>query len=312
MIIGGILLLILFMIAYTYVDDQGLAVALFPSRPFFGRKLVDLGASIILGASIFLTLGAFALRLHYLMRPVRKRTMPGLYAVGALGLAQTGAIFLVVWAATYPLVAWIHTWTFIGLGDYLTICTLKSAIPQSCTFSPQAGYIVNAIITTNFLILLLAAVAFWKSHRNVIIVGSVTTTAVIGATTLLLHTNPDQILVAMMLCAAMLVLAVIWTSVARREFAVVGENNLGCIGQWLVFGTCLLIYLAAFAFFSIPVWPPETEPNITFVPGALIPPPAAPGQPPTIVQSDAMVMLVVLGILAAVQFYFLTRNRYKV
>jgi hypothetical protein len=126
------------------------------------------------------------------------------------------------------------------------------------------------------------------------------------------HTAPNEILVAMALSVAMLVVGVIWTSVARREFAVVGENNLGCLGMWLVMGTCLFIYLASFAFFSLPVWPPETEPNVTFQPGLIVPPPTPAGLAPIVPALDAIVMLLVMGILAAIQFYFLTRNRYKV
>lgn len=312
MIVGSSILLVLFIIAYTYVNDAGFAQQLFPQNPFFGLKLIDLIASIILGASIFLALGALLLRLHYLMRPMRKKAMPALYAVGALGLAQTGAILLLVWFVLYPLVAWMHTWTFIGLNDYFLICARKTVIPASCSFSPQAGYLIDAIVTTNFFALMLAAVWVWKSNRTLVVIASIITIAAIAAATLLVHTAPGQLLFAMMLCAAMLILAVIWTSVARREFAIVGENNLGCLGQWLVVGTCLLIYLAAFAFFSIPLFT-ETEPNIPFVSGlAVPPPPPAPNQPPPIPAVDAVVMLFVLGILAAIQFYFLTRNRYKV
>ncbi len=310
MLIGSSILLVLFMIAYTYVNDQGLAVQLFPDRPFFGLKLVDLVADLILGAAIFMALGALALRLHYLMRPVRKTTMPGLYAVGALGLAQIGVILFIVWFAVYPLIAWMHTWTFIGLNDYFLICGRKTAIPASCSFSPQAGYLVDAIITTNFFAMMLASIAVWKTNRSLVVITGVVITAVIAAATLLIHTSPDQLLLALMLCAAMLILGVIWTTVARREFAIIGENNLGCLGQWLVVGTCLLVYLAAFAFFSIPVFT-ETEPNVPFTSGLTIPPPAPPGQPPVIPAADAVVMLVVIGILAAIQFYFLARNRYK-
>jgi hypothetical protein len=311
MIVIAIFLLIVFMVLFTMFDSQGWANSLFPGHPFFGLKVVNLIEGLILGAAIFLTLGAFALRLHYLMRPVRKRTMPGLYAIGALGLAQLGAIFLLIWAFIYPLVYWIHTWTFIGLGDYLTLCSNKLDIPASCTFTPQAGYIITAIITTNFFALLMGAVWAWKSNRSLVVVGGVVITAAIAGATLLVHTTPSEIIVAMMLCAGMLVLAVIWTSTARREFAVVGENNLGCLGQWLVVGTCLFIYLAAFAFFSVPVWAPETEPNIPFQGGLAIAPPTAAGGTPTLPVPDAMIMLLLLGVLAAIQFFFLTRNRYK-
>ncbi|MFL5654906.1 MAG: hypothetical protein ACJ8CB_12130, partial [Ktedonobacteraceae bacterium] len=89
-------------------------------------------------------------------------------------------------------------------------------------------------------------------------------------------------------------------------------NNLGCLGMWLVVGTCLLIYLAAFAFFSIPVFPNETAPNVPFISGTIVPPHVASGQPPTLAQPDAVVMLLILGAIAAIQFFFLMRNRYKV
>jgi hypothetical protein len=115
-----------------------------------------------------------------------------------------------------------------------------------------------------------------------------------------------------MLAAGMLIVAVVWTTVARREFAVVGENNLGCLGQWLVVGTCFFVYLAAFAFFSIPTFS-EVEPNIPFIGGMAVGPlPAAANQPPPIVAPDAMVVVVLMTILGGIQFYFLTRNRYKV
>lgn len=312
MIIAGTLLLVLFIGIYTYVSDQGLATALFPDHPFFGLRLIDLVANIILGASLLLTLGAFALRFHYLMRPVRKKVMSNLYIVGAIGLAQTGVIAFIGWAATYPLLAWMHTWSFIGLNSYLTVCSLASNIPGSCTFSQQAGYIVDAIITSNFLVLLLAAVWAWKSHRNLVVIGSIMSIAIIAAMTLMLHTDPTQIMIALILTVAMLVLATIWTAVARREFAVVGESNLGCLGQWLVVGTCLFIYIGSFALFSLPVWSNDTEANITFTPGLAVPPPTIAGQAPTLPAPDAIVTLLLMGILALIQFYFLVRNRYKV
>jgi len=311
MIIIATTLLVAFTIFYTYYTNTGIGAILIPGHPFRGTKLVDLILSTLLGIAVFLVLGAFALRLHYLMRPVRKRTMAGLYGFGALGLAQIGALLVLFALFVYPLINWMHSWTFIGLGDFLTICSRQIAIPASCSFSPQVGYLVDAIVSVNFFVALAAGIWAWKSHRNIVIIGSVSTVAVLALTTLLIHMHPEELLIALLVCGAALVLAAVWTSVARREFAVIGENNLGCTGMWLIVGTCLFIYLGAFAFFSLPGFR-ETEPNIPFIPGLNIPAPAAPGQPPTLGQADAVFLLILMGILAGIQFVFLIRNRYRV
>ncbi len=311
MIIIAATLLVAFVIFYTYYSDSGIGATLIPGHPFRGTKIVSLILSSILGTAVFLVLGAFALRLHYLMRPVRKRTMAPLYGFGALGLAQIGAILVLFSLLAYPLIAWMHSWSFIGLGDFLTICAKQTEVPASCAFSPQAGYLADAIISVNFFVALAAAIWAWKSHRNVVIIGSVSTAAVLALTTLLIHMHPEELLIALLLCGGALILAAVWTSVARREFAVVGENNLGCVGMWLVRGTCLFIYIGAFAFFSLPGFR-ETEPNIPFIPGLNVPAPAAAGQPPTLGQADAVVLLVLMGILAGIQFVFLIRNLYRV
>jgi hypothetical protein len=312
LIVGAVLLLILFLVFYTYVDNVGLGVRIIPGHPFVGLKLVNFVLSVVLGVAVLLALWAFALRLHYLMRPVRKTTMSGLYMIGALGLAQLGAILILAWIVVYPLLALIHPWTFIGLGRFLTVCARETAVPASCSFSPDAGYIIDTIVTSNFFLLFMLAIWGWKKHRSLVVIGGVTIVAVIAAATLVLYTAPDRFLIAMVLCGGMLVLAGIWTTVARREFAVIGENNLGCLGMWLVMGTCLFIYLASFAFFSLPAFSPETEPNIPFQSGQIIPPPSAgAADTATVPTADAVVMLIVLGIIAGIQFYFLTRNRYK-
>src|ERR1700686_5754996 len=233
--------------------------------------------------------------------------MSGLYIIGIF-LAQFGAIFLAAWFFIYPLVDLIHSWTFIGLGDYLTLCGKLTAIPQSCSFSAQAGYIMDTVVTSTFFFLLIAAIAVWRSKRNLVIVAGLTITGVLSIVTFLVHSSPTEIFIATLLCGGSLALAAIWTSVARREFAVVGEKNLGCVGMWLGVGTCLFIYLAAFAFFSLPgIFPNETEPNIPFTPGGGLLITTKGSLPGTI---NAVVVIVVVGLLAAVQFYFLTRNRY--
>ncbi|GLV59900.1 hypothetical protein KDH_67240 [Dictyobacter sp. S3.2.2.5] len=254
--------------------------------------------NIVLGVSVFLALGAFALRLHYLMRPARKNTMAGLYAVGALGLAQTGALLLVFWLVAYPLLTFLHPLPV--LGPYLTNCTRASVIPGSCSFSQDAGYIIDAVITSSFFGAMLAAIWAWKSNRNMVVVGGVVITAVIALTALVMHTSATALPTAMMLCAAILIVATVWSMAARREFAVVGESNLGCLGQWLVVGTCLFIYLSAFAFFSMANFAAEeTPPNI-------------PNPINTAGATDSFVMFALFAVLGAIQFFFLARNRYRV
>jgi len=312
MIIASVMILVVFMVLYTLVNDQGLAYAINPAVPVQTLLIIDIILDCVLGLALFLALGAFALRLHYLMRPVRKRTMAPLYAVGTLGLAQIGAISFVVWLALYPLIDWMHNWSFIGLSGYLIECAKISAVPQSCFFSQQGGYIIDTLITSGTFTALLAAAYFWNKKRNLVVIGSVVITAVIGLTTLFIHTNLSEIYIALLFSGGMLVLATIWTSVARREFAVVGENNLGCLGMWLVVGTCLLVYTASFAFFSMATFTNETEPNIPFVSGTLIQQHVKAGGSPIVGAPDAVITMIVLGILAAIQFYFLARNRYKV
>jgi hypothetical protein len=280
MMIVSSLLLIVFLYGYNY------------------HSFPDGVGNVLVGISVFLALGSLALRLHYLMRPVRKKTMPGLYAIGALGLAQTGAMFIVLWFVAYPLLAWLHPLPV--LGPFLTNCTREAVVPGTCSFSQDAGYIVDAIITTNFFVAMLAAVAVWKSNRNLIVIGSVVITGVLALTTLVMHDTPAELPTAMMLTAGLLILGTVWTITARNEFAVVGESNLGCLGQWLVVGTCLFVYLSAFAFFSIANFATEeTPPNV-------------PSPVNTAGATDAFVMFALFAILGIIQFFFLTRNRYRV
>jgi len=236
------------------------------------------------------------------MRPVRSRTMSGLYAVG-VNLAPIGALCLVVWFAIYPFTYWLH---FLpALGPFFTNCALKSQIPLSCSYTQEGGDLIGTILTMNSFAILMAAVWAWRKKRNLVVIGSLTIAALLGIATLLTHIEydvPYQATIALLLCGGILLMVSIWTSVARREFAVVGEKPLGCLGMWLVVGTCLFVYIAAFAFFSIPGFR-DTETNVPFSPGALIGSGA---------QLDAVVVVVLLGILAGIQFYFLARNRYRV
>ncbi|HVU71181.1 MAG TPA: hypothetical protein VHD63_28900 [Ktedonobacteraceae bacterium] len=304
MLIAGTVLLIAFTLLFSFVSPDGLAQVISPSDVSTGHFWVNTVYNLILVAAIFCTLGAFALRLHYLMRPVRKNTMNGLYMIG-VNLAPIGVVCLVAWFVLYPFVGWLHT--LPGLGPFFTVCARKSAIPQSCAFSQEGGDLIGSVITTATFGLLMAAVWAWKTKRNLVVIGSVTTAVLLGLATLLTHIEydpsvPYQATIALMLCGGALILATVWTNVARREFSVVGEKPLGCLGMWLLVGTSLFIYIAAFALFSIPGFH-DTETNIPFSPGSII------GSKS---QLDALVVAIIMGALAAIQFFFLVRNRYRV
>lgn len=298
----GAILLLIFLLLFTFVSPDGLARALSPGDPNAALFWVNTLYNLLLIVAIICTIGAFALRLHYLMRPVRKHTMSGFYAVG-VNLAPVGALCLAAWFLIYPFTYWLH---FLpALGPFFTNCALKSQIPLSCSYTQEGGDLVGTIMTVNSFALLMAAVWAWRTKRNLVVIGCVTIAALLGLSTLLTHIEydtPYQATIALLLCGASLFLVSIWTSVARREFAIVGERPLGCLGMWLVVGTCLFVYIAAFAFFSIPGFR-DTETNVPFSPGALIGSGA---------QLDAMVVVLLLGILAGIQFYFLARNRYRV
>lgn len=310
LIIIGTIMLVGFMLFFAFISPDGLAKAINPSNPGAALFWVNTVYNLFLAGSIICTLGAFALRLHYLMRPTRKNTMKALYAVG-VNLAPIGVLCLVAWFGIYPFTYWLH---FLpGLGAFFTDCARKTAIPLSCSYSQEGGDLIGAIVTTNSFALMMAAVWAWKTKRNLVVIGSVTIAVVASLATLLTHLSYDpadsyQATIALLLCGGGLILATVWTNVARREFAVVGEKPLGCLGMWLVVGTCLFIYIASFAFFSLPGFH-DTETNIPFYPGALLNASTSASTAPLM---DALVVVVIVGILAAIQFYFLMRNRYRV
>jgi hypothetical protein len=282
-----------------FISAGMLAVFLYIYNYGIGNALIQ---DVVIGIAVFTGFGALALRLHYLMRPARKRVMSGLYLVGTIGLAQIGAVFILLWLVAYPLLALIHPWSFIGLGDFLTACTRRTAIPASCSFTQDAGYIVDTLFSSAFFGATLLAVVIWKNHRNTIIVSSIVLMGVIALSVFVMHTAATDITTALLVSAAVLVVGTIWSLSSRREFAIIGENKLGCLGMTLLAGTCLCVYLAAFALFSMPYFAGtnfETVPNV-----------------PSVAQNggatDSFVMFALFVVLGLLQFFFLVRNRYRV
>src|SRR5258708_7921697 len=82
----GRVMLVVFMLFFAFVSPEGLAKVVNPACPTAalhgcswstGLFWVNTAYNLFLAIAVFCTLGAFALRLHYLMRPVRKNTMKG-------------------------------------------------------------------------------------------------------------------------------------------------------------------------------------------------------------------------------------------
>src|SRR5947208_2707415 len=105
----GITFLIVFMLFYMLVSPQS-----FASSHGLSLAVMNTIVNVFLGIAVLCTLGAFALRFHYLLRPVRKRTMSGLYLVG-INLAQFGVFFLLAWFLVYVAIDWYNSWTLLDL-----------------------------------------------------------------------------------------------------------------------------------------------------------------------------------------------------
>ncbi|MDE3230095.1 MAG: hypothetical protein KGO05_09440, partial [Chloroflexota bacterium] len=72
------------------------------------------------------------------------------------------------------------------------------------------------------------------------------------AATLIHQDDPMQTPMGLMLCASFLVLAFVWTWATQVEFAPTRPEPLGCVGQWLMLITLLVVYLTGFALLSMP------------------------------------------------------------
>jgi hypothetical protein len=252
-------------------------------------------ANVWLGAAVFLSFLAVQLWFLPVMLADRRRYMPGLYLISVLGFVALGVVCLVAWIAVYPVVYGIH---LVDTQDLFVVCAQKTQIPASCTFTPYLGYIIDGVVTGNFFVLGLMAIYFWHSHRQAVILGAAETILATGLAVIVVHTQAAGLPVSLFLGGAVLILALTWIYATQRQIGRAGTHNLGCTGQWLVVGTCLLVYLTGFSFFSLAgnnLFEVENL-GVTFLPGK---------------QFDAFWAMLITGSLAAVQFFFLMRRGYK-
>lgn len=251
--------------------------------------------NIMLFIALVLALLALVAWLLPVMVGHRQQFMPGNYLHGVVGLFGTiGIPLLILWAAIYPIVYWIHQ------GDtqqFFVQCAQKTDIPGSCTFTPFTGYIICAIVFSIPFGLLIAGIYFWTTRRNTVVLGGTYGIVWIGLVATLIHQdNPEQLPIGLLVAVGIMLLAFVWTWATQVEFAPTRAEPLGCTGQWLVLGTLLLVYLMGFSLLSIPSFF-ETEALALFY------------QPGIGGLHDAFWGLLLMGGLAAFQITLLVRRK---
>ncbi len=235
-------ILAIYLTLYTFLPDQ--------LQPPSDGAHGPLGNALLFVA---LLLAMFALQVWLLpiMVANRARFMPAAYLHGVVGLIGSVAVpLLIAWAAVYPVVNAIHS---VDANQFWVQCAIKADVPGSCTFTPFTGYIIAAIVFSMLVGLLFLGLYFWSTRRDTIVLGGSIGLLYIGVAATVIHVNdPSQVQMGLIIATSIAILAFIWTWATQREFAPTQAAQLGCVGQWLVLGTLLLIYLFGFAVFSLP------------------------------------------------------------
>jgi hypothetical protein len=136
-------------------------------------------------------------------------------------------------------------------------CSQPKRIPASCTFSPFTGYIICAAVFGGVFTLLLVALYFWSTRRNTVVIGGTFALIWLGLAASVVHTATTadlstQVPTGLLTALSVAILAFIYTWATQREFAPTRAQALGCVGQWLVLGTLLLVLLFGYGLLSIP------------------------------------------------------------
>jgi hypothetical protein len=231
----------------------------------------------------------------------RQQFMPAVYLHGVVGLIGTVAVpMLILWAIVYPVVNAIHS---VDTDQFWVQCSQKTEIPASCTFTQFTGYIICAIVFTNLFALLMAGIYFWSTRRNTVVLGGTIGIIYLGLAVTVLHTQVTaeagfaELPLGLVVATGIVVMAFIYTWATQREFASTVPAQLGCLGQWLVFGTLIMVFLFGFAFFSFPkLFELESGLAFFFNPGAHQ-------------LHDAFWVALLMGALIVLQFILLIRRQ---
>ncbi|HEX8730978.1 MAG TPA: hypothetical protein VF725_02855 [Ktedonobacterales bacterium] len=228
-----------------------LTVYTFSPATFDPKGTAGVVGNILLFIATLAALLALVAWLLPVMTQHRQQFMPGNYMAGVVGLfGAIGVPLLIVWAAVYPVVYAIHQ---VDSTQFWVQCSQQTAVPSTCTFTPFTGYLICAIVFSIPFGLFLAGLYFWSTKRNmVVLAGTYGIVWAALAATLIHQDDPMQTPMGLMLCASFLVMAFAWTWATQVEFAPTRPQPLGCVGQWLMLGTLLVVYLTGFALLSMP------------------------------------------------------------
>ncbi len=278
-------------------------LTMFTFSPVATTKTPGNGAAenIILGLALGLVLFALQLWLLPVMTAPgnRQRFMPANYLHAVQLLASIAVPLLVMFVILYPLVYWLEVPSgIVPSQNYFVHCAVKTNIPGSCNFTANIGYIIAAIVSSQFFVFILAAGYLWNRKPAFVRLGTVYAFVFASLAVVATHTvDPNYTPIALVIATGVAILGLIWTVATQREFVPAQQDAraLGCTGQWLVVGTLLFIYLAGFAFLSYPQFL-ETEQNLIIFQGAHT-------------VHDAYWVMLLAGALAAIHFGFLTRRQ---
>ena len=251
--------------------------------------------NILLFIALCLTMFALLVWLLPIMVANRQHFMPPVYLHGVVGLlGSVGVPLLIIWAAVYPVINWVHG---IDSQETFVQCSQKTEIPASCTFTPFSGYVICAIVFTLTFGLLIMGIYFWQARKNTVVLGGTIGLLFLAIAVTAIHLNdPTQTPMGLIIATGIATLAFFWTWSTQREFGSTQAEQLGCVGQWLVLGTLLLIYLFGFAVFSMPNFFETEALALFYQPG--------PGN-----LHDAFWAVLLMGGLAGLQFIFLVQRR---
>jgi hypothetical protein len=292
----AIVIVALYLTVQTFAD---------PASNFFNVRGIDVNghinwvpgpaADILLFIAFSLAVFALLLWLLPVMVGSRQHFMPPVYLHGVVGLlGSVGIPMLIIWAALYPVVNLIHGF---DSQQIFVQCSQKTEIPASCTFTPYSGYIICTLVFSVTFGLLFLGLYFWTTRRDTVVMGGTIGLLYLAIAVTIIHVDdPAQTPMGLIIATGIALVAFFWTWSTQREFAPTQAQQLGCVGQWLVLGTLLLIYLFGFAVFSMPSFFETEALALFYVPG--------PGN-----LHDAFWAMLLLGGLVSLQLTFLIRRR---